>query len=103
MVKITKFVSITLGVLFRGLFQNFHYKLVYANNVPFEFISAYFPLMNVNDLVLTALLMGDLKKNDIPDKATYVLGYGHLKTFLDAYFAHMALTDIDLSTHFRRR
>ncbi|CAH1435832.1 unnamed protein product [Lactuca virosa] len=43
---------------------------------------------------------GDLKKTDIPDKTTYVLGYGHLKTFLDAYFAHLATIDIDLSTDF---
>ncbi|CAH1416732.1 unnamed protein product [Lactuca virosa] len=57
----------------------------------------------MNDLVSTALLMGDLKYNDNPDKITYVLGYGHLKTFLDDYFAHLALTDIDLSNHFNRR
>lgn len=60
LVKIIKCVSITPNVLFEGLLHTFRYKVVRANNMSFEFTIADFPLMNVNDLILTALLMGDL-------------------------------------------
>lgn len=63
---------------FEGLLQNFRYKVVYANNIPFEFTIENFPLINVNDLVSKALLMGDLKKTDILEKiylCSWIWGY----------------------------
>lgn len=59
--------------------------------------------MNINDLVTTAKLMGDLSKSQIPDKATYIVGYAHINTFFDSYFSHLALIDIDLSISFNRK
>ncbi|CAI9282257.1 unnamed protein product [Lactuca saligna] len=103
LVKIIKFLSVTPDVILEGVLQNFCYKVVHANKMLFELTISYFPLMNVNVNVSTALLMDDLKNTDIPDKTTYVLRYGHLKTFVDAYVVHLALTDIDLSTHFKIR
>lgn len=58
--------------------------------------------MNVNDLITTAKLIGDLSKSQIPDKAMYIVGYRHIKAFLDAYFSHLSLTDIDLSIAFNK-
>lgn len=55
--------------------------MVHANNVPLEFKIVDFPLMNMNDLFSTALLTGDLKWTDIPDKTNYVLGYGISRPF----------------------
>lgn len=56
------------------------------------------PLMNVNDLATTAIVMGNINKTQILNKSTYVLRYGHVKTFLNAHFSYLALTNIDLST-----
>ncbi|CAH1424772.1 unnamed protein product [Lactuca virosa] len=57
-------------------------------------------LLFVNDSIRKSSVSG--VETDIPNKRTYVLGYGHLKTFLDAYFTHLALIDINLSTHLKR-
>ena len=74
-----------------------------ANNMLLDVILANFPMMNFNDLISTPKLMGDLNKSQILDKAAYIIEYGHIKAFLDAYFVHLALIDNDLSIIFNKR
>lgn len=100
LVKIAKLISIALDSLFEGMLHNIRYNVVRANNVAFDITIADFPLMNVNGLITSAMLMGNLRKTQIIDKTTCILGYGHIKTILDAYFANLALIDIYLSTLF---
>ncbi|CAH1446868.1 unnamed protein product [Lactuca virosa] len=47
--------------------------------------------------------MGDIRKAQIPDKATYIHGYRYIKTFVDAYFADSEIIYIDLSTLFNQK
>lgn len=89
--------SITPTVLFESVLQNVRYNVVRENNVLFHYTIADSPLINESDLISTAKLMGDLNKSQISKNAMYIIGYGHITTFLDSYFAHLSLTNIDLS------
>lgn len=44
-----------------------------------------------------------MNKTQNPNKATYIIGHGHIKALLDTHFAHLSLTDIDLSVTFNRK
>lgn len=59
--------------------------------------------MNLNDLITITKILGDVSKSQVQDKALYIIGYGHIKSFLDCYFAHLALKNVDLSTVFNKK
>ncbi|CAI9280723.1 unnamed protein product [Lactuca saligna] len=93
-----KLISITHDTLIEGVLKNYRYSLVRENNVLFDFTITDFPLMNLVDLVMIAKILGDLIKSQIHEKSSYIIGYGHIKCFLDCYYAYLALTYLDLST-----
>ncbi|CAI9292605.1 unnamed protein product [Lactuca saligna] len=72
-------------------------------NIPCEFTIADFPLMNLNDLINLEKLIGDINNDQILEKATYIIGYGRLKNFIDCYFAYIALTDFALATAYKKK
>lgn len=49
-------------MFFYGVLQNVRYNIVRANNVLFDFTIGDFHLMNVNDLIINVMFMGDLRK-----------------------------------------
>lgn len=100
--SLVKIVSITPDALFKVILQNYRYSVVWENNVLFDFTIFDFLLMNLNYLITATKILGDLIKYQIQDKTSYIIGYGHIKRFLDGYFAHLALTNIDLSIAFNR-
>lgn len=51
LVKIVRILNISKYVLFKGILQNYHFHVVRANNVVFDFSVADSPLMYVNDLI----------------------------------------------------
>ena len=86
------------GYLVLGLLQNFRYSVVRANNVEFEFSVADFSLMNLNDLISITNILINLDVSKIPEtnRNDFILGFGHIKAFLDSYYEYLAITDNDL-------
>lgn len=84
--------------MFEEVLQNYRYNVVSVNNVLFDFNIAEFPLMNLNDLITITISWEIWVNPKIKDKALYIIGYGHIKIFLDRYYAYLALIKIDLST-----
>ena len=62
LVKIKR-VTTKKDVMFENLLQNFCYFVVRADNKPFDFSIADFPLMNLNDLIQVALILKDMEEN----------------------------------------
>lgn len=102
LVKIVKIISITLDTLFEGVLQNYRYSVVRANNVLFDFTIGDFPLINLNDLITITKIMGNIHKHQVQDKPSYIIGYGHTKSFLDYYTANLALTKFELANVFNK-
>lgn len=79
--------------MFEGALQNYWYKVVMDTNILFEFTIVEFTLMKLNDIITTMTIMGDLNNHQVEDKASYIIGYSHTKSFLNYYFSLLALTD----------
>lgn len=82
--------------MFEGIIPNYRYKVIRSNNTPYEFTIVDFPLMNLNDLITQAKIMGYLDNDHISNKATYIIGYGHINNFIDCYFAYLGLTGFEM-------
>ena len=59
--------------------------------------------MNLNDLITLAKIMGNLDNDQFQDKATHIIGYGHIKSFIDCYFAYLGLTNFEFATTYKRK
>lgn len=102
LVKIIKLVSITPDVIFEGVVQNYRYKVVRANYTLYKFTIVDFPLMNLNDLITVTKIMGDMNNDRVQDKASYIIRYSHIKSFV-CYYAHLSLTDFEFPTTFNKK
>lgn len=80
-VKIVKVLSITRENLLEGILQKFCYVVVRANNVICEFSIAYFPLMNLNNLVTVTRILSnmDVLKLTETNKDDFLTGFSHIK------------------------
>ncbi|CAI9271538.1 unnamed protein product [Lactuca saligna] len=80
--------------------RNYRYITVRENNVVFDFSVADFPLMNVYDLLIVAKILKsiDYSKLQQGNKEDFMIGFEHLRVFIDGYYGALALTDIDLAT-----
>ena len=99
LVKIVKVLGITKDQLFKGLLQNFCFHVVRANNVAYYFTVADFPLMNLNDLICVSKNLSgvDASKLQVTSKEYFLLGFAHIKLFIDNYYDCLALTDVELT------
>lgn len=70
---------VTPDTMFEGVLQNYRYTVVRANNILFDFTIADFPSMNHNDIIKISKILGDLTNAQIQNKASYIIGYGHIK------------------------
>lgn len=101
--KIIKIVSRTQDFMFEGVIQNDRYKVVRANNILFEFTIDDFPLINLNDLITFMKITGDFNNDQVQDRASYIIGYSHIKSIIDYYYAHLALTNFEYVTSFKKK
>lgn len=69
------------------------------NNVAFEFTIAYFPMMNLNDLITVKKILCnvDVSKVAQENRNAFIIGFAHIKTFLDSYYDYLAIKYIDLA------
>lgn len=103
LVKIIKLVSITPDVIFEGVVQNYRYKVVRANYTLYKFTIVDFPLMNLNDLITVTKIMGDMNNDRVQDKASYIIRYSHIKSFINCYFVRLTLRDYKFTTSFKKK
>lgn len=98
-VKIVKVLNIYRENLFEGLLLNFLYHAVRANNVACNFSVADFPLMNLDDLITVTnfLISIDVLKLLDSNKDDFLIGFTHIKVFIDNYFDCLAVTEIELA------
>ena len=89
--------------MLEGVIQNCQYKVVKANKVLFHFTIADFPLINLNDLITIAKIMGDLNNYQVLDRSSYIIGYSHIKSFIDFYFDHLGLIDSEFVSSFIKK
>ena len=100
LIKIKKVISMKKDVVFENTVQNIRYVVARANGNICEFTIADFPLMNLYDLLLVALLLKDKSfsylQNTEPEE--FKLGVAHIKIFIENYYECLALTDVELAT-----
>ena len=60
---------------------------------------ADFPLMNIHDLICVARIMKgtDFSKLQLTSKKDFLIGFAHIKLFIDNYYEYLALTDLELA------
>lgn len=99
LVNIFRVMWIVSNVFFKLFLHNFCYLVLWENNVAFELTIANFPLMNQNDLntVSNFLCNVDASKVAEENRNVFVLGYAHIKAFVDCYYEYFSITDIHLS------
>lgn len=73
--------------------------MVRKNNVACDFSVADFSLMNINDLIngmktLTTFDVSMLQENNKDD---FLIGFSHIKVFIDNYYDCMEVMDIELA------
>ncbi|CAH1453467.1 unnamed protein product [Lactuca virosa] len=87
-------------MFFEGLLQNFRYVVLRGNNVAFEFTIAYFPLINLNDLITVTKILSnvDVSKITETNKDNFIIGFTHIKVFTGNYYDYLAIIDIELAT-----
>ena len=70
---------------------------VRANNVQFDFSVVDFPIMNLHDLIVVAMIMNNVNvlKLQVTSKEDFLIGFAHLKNFIDGYYGALSLTDIE--------
>lgn len=69
--KNIKIVSITKDILFKNAFQNYRFKVVWGDQLNYEFTITYFPLMNPHDFVMLVHIMTKLSDKEIPNTTIY--------------------------------
>ena len=91
--------------MFENMLQNFRYFVVRADNKPFDFTIADFPLMNLNDLIQVASILKDMQENKLKghDTDVFRFGFAHIKIFIDNYYDCLALTDEELASDLGRK
>lgn len=67
--KIINLVSISKDVIFEDTIPNNLYKVIRLDNTPFDFTISDFPLMNLNDLITLAKIVGDINDDQLEYKA----------------------------------
>ena len=85
--------------------KNYRYHVVRANNVAFDFSVADFPLINLHDLLCVAKILKfvNVSQLQVTNKDDFLLGFTHIKGFIDGYYGALSLTDIELATTFRKQ
>ena len=70
----------------------------------FEFTVADFPQMNLNDLISIMKILINVDVSKIPKTNIngFILGFGHIKAFLDSYYEYLAITYINLAIVIKR-
>lgn len=58
--------------------------------------------MNLKDLITLDSLLKSLDDKQVTDKRTYLLGYAHVKNFIDFYLAHLGLTDFNFAKAYKK-
>lgn len=55
--------------------------------------------MNPNDLIIVANILSevDVSKLQVNNKEDFLLGFAHIKLFIDNYYDCLALTDVELT------
>lgn len=103
--KIVRVILIFPDVLFEGLMQNFLYYVVRVDNVAFEFTDVDFPLVNVNDLIIISNILCYVDASQVAkgNRNTFIIGYGHIKAFIDCYYDYFAIIDIELAMEINKR
>ena len=73
--------------------------VVRVNNVVYDFSITDFPLMNLNDLVIMTKILSnvDVMKLLENNKDDFLIGFAHIKVFIDNYFDCLSITDIELA------
>lgn len=99
LVKILKVLLVVPDVLFEGLMHNFHYNVVRANSVVFEFTISNFTLKNLKDLIIISMILCDVDSSQLPEESwnSFIIGYDHIKAFIDCYCSYLAKTDTVLA------
>lgn len=99
LIKITRVMGITKDVLFEGMLQNYRFHVVQENNVTSDFSVVDFPLMNLHDILVVALIMKsvDVLKLQVTSKEDFMNSFGLLKVFIEGYFSSLALSDVELA------
>lgn len=92
--------TITIENLFEGILRNFCYVVVRANNVVCEFSIANFPMMNLNDWVTVTRILSNVGVSKLTEtnKDDFLIGFAHIKVFIDNYYDWIASTDIELTS-----
>ena len=73
--------------------------MVRANNVVCDFSIADFPLMNLSDLInVTKILSSiDVSNLQVNNKDDFLMGFTHIKIFIDNYYDCLVVNEIKLA------
>lgn len=84
---------------FVGVLHSYHYQVVRTNNVIFNFSVANFPIKNMNDLISVAGILSnvDALKLQINNQEDCMIGFTHIKLFIDNFYDSLALTNVELA------
>lgn len=99
LVKIVWVLNISKDILFKGVLQNYLFCVVRANNIAFDFSVANFPLINLHDLICVSRILKevDISKLQLKRKEDFLIGFAHIKLFIDNYYEYLALTNVELA------
>lgn len=97
--KIVKVMTIVSDVLFEGLLQNCRYVDVRENNMVLEFIIADF---SSEEFKWSCHYIRDFEQRWCIESGrgninTFVIGFGHIETFLDSYYEYLVIKNIDFA------
>lgn len=67
------------------MLQNYIFHVVQPNNATSDFSVVDFPLMNLHDLLVVALIMKsvDVSKLQVANKEDFMNGFSHLMVFIE--------------------
>ena len=99
LVKKIRVLNIYKDVLFEGVSKNYRFQVIRANNVAVDFSMADFSLMNSNDLIYVATILKgtNVLKLQLSSIEYALIGFAHIKLFIDNYYEYHALIDVDLA------
>lgn len=102
--KIVKVLNISKDTMFEGLLHNFRYHVVKENNVACDFSVVDFPYMNLNDLLNVEKILSyvDVLKLQANKKEDFVIGFAHIKLFINDYYDCLGMTDVELALAMNR-
>lgn len=74
------------------------------NNVVCEFLVANFPLMNLNNLVIVTSILSNVHVTKLPEnnKDDFLIGFTHMKVFIDSYYDCLSITYTELSMDIKK-